>query len=250
MNERFMELFYELYHDMPRQGPGNKESTRTAYSKLTNLHDSPLILDVGCGVGKQTIDLANISNATILAVDNYLPFLRTLNKTAKAHNVENRIITVNADMFELCFAPNSFDVIWAEGSIYNLGFEKGLRDCSALIKPGGYIAVTEVCWLKTGAPEALSGFWEQEYPAITDIQGNLDIIRKCSLDLVDYFILPESAWWENYYLPLQKQIVRFQKKVQNNKTAADIVNMTQREIDIYKQFSDYYGYVFYVMQKS
>ena len=161
----------------------------------------------------------------------------------------NRIFTVNADMFFPGFVPDSFDVIWAEGSIYNLGFEKGLRACSILVKPQGYIAVTEVCWLKIGAPEALTAFWEQEYPAITDIQGNLNIIKKCGLSLVDHFILPKSAWWENYYKPLQEQILLFREKYKNDKTASDIINMTQLEIDIYKKFSDYYGYVFYVMQK-
>ena len=207
------------------------------------------ILDLGCGVGKQTIDLANISNAVMWAVDNHLPFLKTLKKTATAFGLENRIFSVNADMFFPGFADNSFDVIWAEGSIYNLGFEKGLRDCSMLLKPDGYMAVTEVCWLKTGAPRVLTEFWEQEYPAITDIQGNLNIIKKCGFGLFDHFVLPESAWRENYYMPLQQQLLRFQNKYQKNKTASDIVKMIQLEINMYERFSDYYGYVFFILRK-
>ena len=249
MNDRSMELFYEIFNALPRQGPGKTESTQTAFSKLTNLAESPLILDIGCGVGKQTIDLAGLSNATIFAVDNHRPFLKKLRDNAKSLHINNRIKTIRADMFNLCFAPNSFDVIWAEGSIYIIGFEKGLRDWALLLKPGGYYAVTEVSWLKTGAPQTLTSFWEQEYPAIADIQGNLQIIKKCGLRLVDFFILPESAWWENYYIPLQEQILRFKEKYKNDQFASEITDMLQTEIDIYKKFSDFYGYVFYIMQK-
>ncbi|MBN2412691.1 class I SAM-dependent methyltransferase [candidate division KSB1 bacterium] len=250
MNERFMELFYELFNNIPRQGPGNKESTQRAFSILEQLPDKPKILDWGCGAGKQTIDLSCMSNAAIYAVDNHLPFLKTLKKTAIAQGLENKIFPVNADMFFPGFFPKSFDAIWAEGSIYNLGFEKGLRDSLSLLKHRGYIAVTKVSWLKTGAPQNLTSFWEKEYPPMTDIPGNLHIIKKCGLSLVDYFILPDSAWWENYYKPLQDQILQFRKKYKNEKPALDIVQMIQLEIDIYKRYADYYGYVFYVVQNN
>jgi hypothetical protein len=48
------EFFFEIHQDNPREGPGNLESTKKAFSMLNNLPESPRILDVGCGPGRQT----------------------------------------------------------------------------------------------------------------------------------------------------------------------------------------------------
>ena len=44
-------------------------------------------------------------------------------------------------MFEMNFSKESFDIIWSEGSIYAIGFEKGLTDWKKFIKTNGYLAV-------------------------------------------------------------------------------------------------------------
>lgn len=56
-----MEYFYELYTGLPRGGSGDNISTRKAYSMLKNIPAEPLILDIGCGPGMQTLELARIS---------------------------------------------------------------------------------------------------------------------------------------------------------------------------------------------
>ena len=90
-----MEYFYELFSSLPRGGPGDNKSTRKAFSYLKNLPDEPLILDIGCGPGMQTLELAKISNGKIIALDNYQPFLDILKQNVKKAGFNNRIITKN-----------------------------------------------------------------------------------------------------------------------------------------------------------
>ena len=192
------EFIYELFSDMPRQGPGSDEYTRKAYVSLTNLPLQPNILDVGCGSGMQTLELARISGGEITALDNCQLFLDDLGKRAKAEGLDNKIKTVNGSMFELPYARSTFDLIWSEGAVYIIGFEKGLREWKPLIKQGGYLVVSELSWFKPDAPDELHTYLEGEYPAIKNIAENMEIIRQADYDEVASFILPESGWWDNF----------------------------------------------------
>ncbi|ERT05116.1 methyltransferase domain protein [Lyngbya aestuarii BL J] len=122
-----LEIFFEIHQGLPREGPGDFESTQKAYSQLTDLPSQPLILDLGCGPGMQSFHLLELSNGKIIAVDNHQPFLEQLHQEAVRKGVRDRLEIVNADMSALNFDHNSFDVIWAEGSAYSIGFKNALR---------------------------------------------------------------------------------------------------------------------------
>ncbi|TET24313.1 MAG: SAM-dependent methyltransferase, partial [Candidatus Bathyarchaeum sp.] len=47
-----------ITHALPRECPGDNESTRKAYLMLEGLPENSRILDIGCGPGMQTIELA------------------------------------------------------------------------------------------------------------------------------------------------------------------------------------------------
>ena len=242
------EFFYELFSNIPRQGPGSNEYTRKAYMSLPNLALQPNILDVGCGSGMQTLELARISEGEITALDNYQPFLDDLRKRAKSEGLDNRIKILNGSMFELPFAKNTFDLIWSEGAISIIGFEKGLREWKPFIKQGGYLVVSELSWIKPDAPDELRTYLADEYPAIKNIAENMEIIRQADYDEVASFILPESGWWDNFYNPLQRRVNQLRHKYAENPEALVVLDAGQLEIDMYKKYSSYYGYVFYLMQ--
>jgi len=213
------EFFYELFSNIPRQGPGSNEYTRKAYMSLSNLALQPNILDVGCGSGMQTLELARVSEGKITALDNYQPFLDDLRKRAKSEGLDNRIKILNGSMFELPFAKNTFDLIWSEGAIFIIGFEKGLREWKPFIKQGGYLVVSELSWFKPDAPDELHTYLEGEYPAIKNIAENMEIIRQADYDEVASFILPESGWWDNFYTPLQRRVNQLRHKYAENPEA-------------------------------
>jgi SAM-dependent methyltransferase len=244
-----MEYFYELYTGLPRGGPGDNASTQKAFSYLKNLPFEPLILDIGCGPGMQTIELARISKGKIIALDNYQPFLDILMQNAIKEGFEKRIIPKNQSMLEMDFKNASFDLIWSEGALYQMGFQNGLKKCYQLLKKGGYLAVTEGVMLQSNAPVAAKKFWE-EYPDVKDIKGNIALIQQEHFDIIAHFTLPVSSWTEQYYAPLEKRIYELQKKYQGNTTALQIFARSEKEIEIYKKNSGYVGYEFFIMQKK
>jgi ubiquinone/menaquinone biosynthesis C-methylase UbiE len=126
---KILDLLHEVFNaNLPRKGPGDNQSTKKAFSYLKELPLEPCILDVGCGSGMQTLELARLSNGKILALDNYQPYLDELLKKAKNVNFTNNIHVINQSMFVMKFNANSFDIIWSEGAAYIYGFEKALED--------------------------------------------------------------------------------------------------------------------------
>ncbi len=248
MNDFQKQLFFEIHGGNLREGPGSFESTRKALSFIEDLPLNLQSLDVGCGPGQQTIDLAKIIDGTIISVDNHQPYLDSLNKKVIDRGLENRITILNRDMSNLNFEPNSFDLIWSEGAIYNIGFEKGLKLWKPLLKPNGYIAVTEISWFKQNPPYVLSEFWNNSYSQMLLVDENIKITKDCCYKLVDHFTLPESDWW-NYYDPLMEKLELLRAKYSNNKKALDVMNTESQEIELYRKYSDFYGYEFYIMQK-
>jgi ubiquinone/menaquinone biosynthesis C-methylase UbiE len=244
-----MDIFFELHRDIPREGPGDPASTRKALFMLTGLPEQPCILDIGCGPGTQTLELARVSSASILAVDTHQPFLDELEKRISSAGLAGKISTQNMSMFELILEPDSFDVIWSEGAIYIIGFEKGLREWQPLLKQGGYLAVTELSWLKPDPPAEAKTFWDENYPGMKTMEENLSILRNTGYREIDHFVLPESSWWDDYYTPLEKRIALLREKYRDDEEAMTLLRESQRESDLYRKYSDWYGYVFYVMQK-
>lgn len=244
-----MEYFYELYTGLPRGGPGDNTSTRKAFSYLKNLPSEPFILDIGCGPGMQTLELARISKGKIIAVDNYQPFLDILMQNAVKEGFEDRVIPKNQSMLEMDFKDDTFDVVWSEGALYFMGFQNGLKKCYQLLKKGGYLAVTEGVMLRSNAPADAKKFWE-EYPDVKDIEGNIHVIKQEHFDLLAHFTLPMSSWTEQYYAPLEKKLRELKKKYQGNTTALQVFAISEKEIETYKKYSDYVGYEFFIMQKN
>lgn len=242
-----MKYFFEVYGNLPRGGPGDNKSTRRAFLAMKELPPNPAILDIGCGPGMQTMELARLSKGKIIALDNHQPFLDKIEKDAKRAEFKN-IETLNLSMFDMYFEPETFDIIWAEGAIYFLGFKTGLEKIKPFLKKGGYAAVTEPVWLKKDPPEGAKEFWK-EYPAIADTQKHLKIIESIGYKNIANFVLPTSSWMNDYYIPMQGVINKLKIKYANNKTAMEVINSAQKEIDGFKKYSDYFGYEFYVVRK-
>jgi ubiquinone/menaquinone biosynthesis C-methylase UbiE len=250
MDEHGLAFFFEIHSDLPREGPGDTESTRRAFSMMAGLPANPRILDVGCGPGMQTTDLADLCKGTIIALDYYPHYLDALRVKIREAELGDRVSLIRGDMSALGFKTETFDVIWSEGAVYLMGFKEGLRAWRPLLKTRGYLAVTEISWLRPDPPEELAGFWEEAYPAIKDIGGNLDAVREAGYRPVNSFILPESSWWDAYYRPIEEKLFMFRDKYKANDDALRFAAMEQAEMDLYREYAEYYGYVFYVMQKG
>ncbi len=244
------EFFFQFYIDLPRQGPGDNQSTTKAFNSIPHIKEIKSLLDIGCGTGMQTIQLAKLMDGRITAVDFYKPYLDKLELTAKKEKLQEKISTSVQLMEDLEFDDNSFDIIWSEGSIYIIGLEKGLNEWKRFLKPNGYLVCSHICWLKKDIPEELKECWKIAYPEITDVDSNIDIIVRNGYKVINHFTLPESSWWDNYYNPLLKKLESLDKKYINDPGLSPIIKEAADEIKLFRKYSAYYGYEFFIVQKS
>ncbi len=244
-----MEYFYELFEALPRCGPGDNKSTRRAFNTIPKLPKQPFILDIGCGPGVQTIELAKLSNSKIIALDNHQAFLDKLMKKAKDEGLLDHIVSKNISMLDMDFEENTFDIIWSEGALYFMGFQNGLRRCHQLLKRDAYLAVTEIVYLVPNPPTTVVEYFEKEYPDIKLVKDKIKLIQNEGFHLISNFTLPKSSWLDSYYLPMEEELCRLNKKYQGNEIALGIFEEMKKEINFYKKFSDFYGYEFFIMQR-
>jgi len=244
-----MDFFFEVHNDLPREAPGNNQSTKRALKMVRNLTPDSKILDIGCGPGRQTIELAKNYGCHVTALDNHQPFLDKLIRKAENEKLADRITTVNASMFDMKFSPNSFDLIWSEGAIYIYGFEKGLRDWKKLLTEDGYIVVSELSWLTPEMPEEPKNFWNKNYPAMKSVIENLKIADACGYSIAGMFVIPNSGW-EDYYGPIEKRIQNLKETYGNNPEAKKVFDNETAEIALYRKYGEYYGYVFYILRAN
>lgn len=244
-----MEMFFEIHKGIPREGPGSNEATKRAITLLPNMPSNPTVLDIGCGPGMQTIEIAENIDGKVYAIDVHKPFLDKLQETAVRKNLSDKVEPKEMSMFSLEFDEEYFDLVWCEGAIYIMGFEKALDEWKKHIKPDGYLVVSEISWIHKDIPEEPKNFWENAYPAIKGIADNIKVIEEHGYQPVAHFILPENCWWDDYYTPLVERINKLREKYVDNKEANDMMDDTMQEIELYRKYSDYYGYVFYIMKK-
>jgi SAM-dependent methyltransferase len=236
----------EIHQHLPREGPGDAASTHRAWRAigLTNSHG---ILDVGCGPGAQTIDLVDVAPGRITALDTNAAYLDELRRRARTAGVSDRVRIVRGSMFAMPFADACFDVIWSEGAIYIVGFERALHEWRRLLRAGGHVVVTHLSWLESTVPGEARRFWARAFPDMRAIDDNVALAVDCGFDLVEHFALPESAW-DSYYGPLEARLETLRHRYAGDEDALQVITASGEQISVFRRFGRYYGYVFYILR--
>lgn len=252
-NESILEFDYNLiceyFSGVERQGPGSPEVTIKALSFIDNLSDESLIVDLGCGTGGQTMVLAQHAPGKITGVDLFPKFIDLFNANALSLGLQSRVSGVVGSMDDLPFHEDELDLIWSEGAIYNIGFERGLNEWRKFLKKGGYVALTEACWFTESRPDEIQKFWMDAYPGIDTISTKLAQLQKAGYLPVASFILPENCWTEHFFLPQVSVQDEFEKRHAGNEAAQKLMSLLREEAKIYERFKEFYGYVFFIGKK-
>jgi len=242
-------FFYQVFESLPRQGPGSAGATKHVFSLLSHLPENARILDLGCGSGTQTRDLAALTTGMITAVDNHQPFLDTIVAWAAQMGLSGRIKTVCASMDDLPFEKEKFDLIWSEGAIFIVGFEKGLALWKPFLKKGGYMVVSDAAWFEPNPPQELMQWWEKEgYVPATEDELR-ERVKQSGLRLIATYRLPDKGWWDNYYVPMLARIAELRTTHGTDPAHTAILDALEAEAETYRMYRRYYGYTFFVMEK-
>ncbi len=244
------QLLIDLHKNAYRQGPGgDAESEKSVSLAMIDRAAQLKIADIGCGTGASALLLARLLEAQITAVDFLQEFLEVLEGRAENMGLSKKITTLCCSMDNLPFRDEEYDVIWSEGAIYNIGFEKGVKNWSRYLKVGGLLVVSEITWITASRPLELQKYWEGEYPEIDVASSKISVLEKNGYSPIGCFVLPEHCWLDNYYRPMQNSFNDFLNRNGNSEEARVIVETEEREIELYEKYKTFYSYGVYIARK-
>lgn len=191
--------------------------------------DKPKILDIGCGSGIPTLGLARFGQGEVIGIDIDQTTLDKFAGKIAAAGINKQVKAFNCSLFDIDFPEESFDVIWAEGAIHTIGFERGLREWRRLLKPGGAMVIHD----------------EQG-----DVKDKLEQISDCGYELLDYFLLGEGTWRREYFAPLEKLLAEYQTNMPVNPKVLEEIRQAQEELDMFRKNPEGNSSVFFVMRRK
>ncbi|MFW9949364.1 MAG: class I SAM-dependent methyltransferase [Candidatus Thorarchaeota archaeon] len=201
--------------------------TREAFQMLPKL-DKPRILDIGCGSGVPTMELAKLTDGEIIGIDIDQQNLDRLRRKIEKEGLKDRVKAIKCSLLDIKFPDNSFDIIWAEGTLTTLGVEKSLTKWNRLLKPERFLVIHD----------EIKHFFKQR-----------DKVDRCGYKFIEHFPLPEEAWWKEYYQPLEVRLQKLFKKYADDEAALKVLKTHQNEVDIVKASPKSFQSVFCIMQK-
>jgi ubiquinone/menaquinone biosynthesis C-methylase UbiE len=201
--------------------------TRKAFLKLPRL-ENPRILDIGCGSGVPTIELAKVSGGEVTGIDIDQSCINEFNRKIKEENLADRVKALNLSLSEMKFPDEAFDVVWSEGVVGNIGFETSLKEWRRLLKHGGYLVI------------------HYQVSRVADV---LPRMSQLGYSLEDIVPLPEDAWWTEFYEPIEEKIDMLLHKYRNNAYALKLLNQYKTEMDMVKKNPSNVSCAFYIMKK-
>ena len=234
-----------LFGGMTKLGPGSDAETRRLLRSLPR-RDFGVVVDAGCGAGRQTLVLANELGTPIDAVDAYAPFLAELEQRAAAAGLAHLARTRAMDMREIPTVFPRVDLLWSEGAAYNIGFGEALSAWAPLTRPDGFVVASELCWLRDDAPEAARSFFRAGYPEMKSVEENVALAERAGLRVLEAHTLPREAWIDGYYDVLGP---RARALVDHPDAAVrEFAESTLEEIRVFEHAEGSYGYVAFVLQ--
>jgi SAM-dependent methyltransferase len=236
-----------LFADMDMQSPGDDSLSLYVLRSLPE-HGFELVVDAGCGAGRQTMVLASELGTPIQAVDPYQPFLNRLKRRAQEKGLAHLVQVHCMDMKDIPHVFPTSDLLWAEGAASNIGFANALHTWAQAIEPNGFAVVTELCWLREKIPDAVKEFFRSGYPEMQSVPQNIAIAEEAGYKIFNIHKLPQDAWVEGYYDVLEPRA----KSLVNHSDVGvrELAVATLKEIETFKISENSYGYVFYVLQRS
>lgn len=235
-----------LFGGLAKLGPGSDAETLRALRAVPQ-QTFNLVVDAGCGSGRQTLVLARELGRVVHAVDVHQPFLDALMDIAEAIGIQHLVQVRLMDMKDIPAAYREIDLLWSEGSAYNIGFANALRTWAPAIADGGFAVVSELSWLTDNPPLIATDFFGTAYPAMVTIDANAAIARDAGFEVLTTFDVSRKSWTEDYYDLLRPRAHSLLDHPDDD--VRMFAAETIREIELFDQCGDSYGYVFYVLRR-
>ena len=241
-HDEYMADFEEIFMGLERLGPGDDLDTLKALEYIP--YRSGSLIEIGCGKGLVSLLLAKHSNFDITAIDNDEYLLNCLQEKMNEESSELSISSLCISMTELS-DMEEFNLVWAEGSAYIMGIKQALSEWQKVIKPNGYLVLTDLIWLTDKRSKEVKDFWLKNYPDMSSLSERINLMESAGYKLIDSFTLSLKAW-ENYLTPLKKSLENLKLKHWGSNAYGDLC----RELRIHENYLGQYGYQFFILERK
>jgi SAM-dependent methyltransferase len=144
VNETHRPTYTHGHHDSVLRGHRRRTAQDSAGYLLPHLKPGLSVLDIGCGPGTITADLAAlVAPGLVTAVDQFGDVLDEARAEAERRNLSN-VSFATADVHKLDFPDDAFDVIHAHQVLQHVADPvQALREMRRVCKPGGVVAARD-----------------------------------------------------------------------------------------------------------
>lgn len=124
---------------------------------LCHIEDAVEVLNVGCGIGVGSTYVAKKYSRHVVGVDISEKMIQWSRQRAREEKVEDKVDFQTADVLDLPFETDHFDLVFAESVlVFVEDKEQAIRECVRVTKPGGYIGLNEGFWNEQPPPELVA----------------------------------------------------------------------------------------------
>ncbi|KAL9125191.1 MAG: hypothetical protein Q9217_005562 [Psora testacea] len=117
---------------------------------MMQIREGMRVLDVGCGVGGPTREIAKFTGAKIVGLNNNDYQIERATQYAAKEGLSQQLSFTKGDFMQMSFPANSFDAVYAiEATVHAPSLEGVYSQIYRVLKPGGVFGVYE--WLMTDA---------------------------------------------------------------------------------------------------
>lgn len=135
---------------------GGREATDALLS-LCHIEDTHEVLNVGCGIGAGSAYIAKKYGCHVVGVDISEKMIEWSLKRAREEGVGDRVEFRTADVLNLPFETDRFDVVFTESVlIFVEDKARAIRECTRVTKPGGHVGLNEAFWSRQPSPEMIA----------------------------------------------------------------------------------------------
>lgn len=114
---------------------------------LCHIENAQEVLNVGCGIGVGSVFIAKRYGCHVVGIDISERMIEWSRRRAREEKVEARVEFYTADVLDLPFAANRFDVVFTESVlIFVEDKARAIRECVRVTRPNGYVGLNEGFW--------------------------------------------------------------------------------------------------------
>ena len=237
--KKIKELNYSEYVGLVRETNRPSGGIKTVQKVCVNafIDERTKVLEIGCNTGFTSMNIAQLTGASVIGVDLVKESLKAANKKIKKYGVKN-VTFEEASATSLPYEDESFDVVWLSNVLSFIDEkELALKECIRVLKKGGFLAFVPIYYQTIPPHDIVDEVSEA-------INSKLDIFKKN--DWINFVkkmpVKMEMVFNEDFeYLDVSDDIDNYLAEVFDKES---VHNLESEELKLLKEKGRYFMELF------